>query len=130
MGYSLGDIPRRLSWRQLLAFVEHADPSTKIWQVFNPDGPPWTTAEHRLADVADLLRGFIWQHRSAHSKTPGRPPAPLPRPYTAQHLPAGDEQVGSRVRGVDLETMRKRLDDLHALDAAGRRTFRQSGRIT
>ncbi len=132
LGYTVGDIPTRLSWRQLLAWLEHAGPETKVWHAFNHEGPVWTAAEHRLADIADVLRGLAWQHQVAHwgKKAPSKPPAPLPRPYVAQRPDAGSEQVGSQIKGTTIEVMAARLAEIRRRDAAGSRRHREAGKVT
>lgn len=81
IGVALADIPDRFSYRALSNWL-HFAPSTSAYYRLTVGEAPWTSAEHRAADVADLLVTLIWLTIRVNSKS-GRPlPQPLPRPST------------------------------------------------
>lgn len=62
-GFTLADIPERVSWRAVVAMLR--------W--------PWGHAEHLAASVVDLLAVLVWQNTDDGQRGVNRPER-LPRP--------------------------------------------------
>lgn len=65
-----------MTWRQLRVYLEHLPLDCAL---FAGDGG-WTYADHRLADVVDLLNIGAWQRGNAGAKSPSPRPKPVERP--------------------------------------------------
>lgn len=77
------------------------------------DGPDaWSVEAHLLAAAVDELNTLTWMTRAVHSRKPGKPPKPLPRPgmkapavatvtNPARNIPAGIPVVDLRTAGGD-----------------------------
>jgi Family of unknown function (DUF5361) len=78
-GFTLADIPRRVSWRALKVFISHAPRESAIFRVAGPVSAQWDTAEHLLAAAVDLLRVSVWQ-KTKDGSTGRNQPKPIKRP--------------------------------------------------
>lgn len=117
MGFTVADVPGRLSWRALCNWLRWAPRESAVFRQQNPDGR-WTAAEHRAADVADLLQGLIYVTRAAHFKGKPQLPEPLPRP--------GGHKQQAPPRGLPLDVLQARLDEIDRRDRAGVSRMRQA----
>lgn len=131
VGWSLADIPGRLSWRGLLNWLRFRPATSMSYRVTHPHTEvPFTPAENRLADVADLLNLLLFAFIQANSRRSiGQPPAPLPRPGVAAKGQPGDRQIGSGA-GRPLDEMQTMLVELDRRDRAGLRVLRATEVVT
>lgn len=89
-GMTLDDVPARLSWRALGAFVRHLDATSAYVREVEPEVAPWLGTERvqsMLADLIDMVAVLDWHLVSANTPR-GRPrprkPKPYPRPWKAE----------------------------------------------
>lgn len=47
-----------------------------MWRQVDPDGSAWSTAEHLLANIFDVLQGANWQRGGGKGRRPQRIPRP------------------------------------------------------
>lgn len=102
-GWTLDDLPDRLSWRSLKAFVvgRAATPGTAINRVYVGDHHMWQLPEQLMAAAVDELRVANWQRAAAGAKKGNAPkrPKPIPRP--------GVDGYGQKPAGVPLSEARR-----------------------
>ena len=78
----------RLSWLDLLVFVQHAPRSSAVSRALIGEATDWGVTEHLLAAAVDALNGANWQRSGAK----GKQPKPVKRPgakLTGQKLGKG-----------------------------------------
>ena len=64
-------------------------------------GSDWTSTDHLIATVVDVLAIANWQRANSGAKHPSAPPKPLPRPGDAKPMPrypSGDRLKRLRAR--------------------------------
>lgn len=107
-GWTLDDVPARLNWRALHAFVAQSalQPATALHRELVGEHYQWGMVEQLLALVVDELAVANWQRSKDGAKGRNRP-SPLPRPGVKQ-------KSGERVGG----TTALPLSELEALFAA------------
>lgn len=92
-GWTLDDVPGRLNWRALKAFVHHRalDRSSAVHHALAGDDRHWGLQEQLLAAIVDELRAANWQRAAAGAKKGSQPPRPkpIPRPGLGQKPAAG-----------------------------------------
>lgn len=81
----MGDVPRRVSWRALLAYVEHLPRQSAAAAEMVGEKSRWSDSEHLLAALVDLTQLHVWMASKDGAKNRNRP-KPLRRPGQA---PAG-----------------------------------------
>lgn len=69
-----------LTWRRLRVLLAALPVEAATLQAEHGPAVQWTTAEHLLAHVVDLLAAANWQRSSAGRKPLPARPEPLPRP--------------------------------------------------
>lgn len=88
-----------LTWRELGVYLRGLPPASRLRAALT-GSPPWTTGDHILADVYDVLTGANWQ-RSGDRTLPR--PKPYPRPG---HNARRDEAAHRRARDAARERAR------------------------
>lgn len=78
-GFTLADIPKRVSWRAIRAHVTHARQGTALFHHNNGEQADWTVDTYLLALVVDLLKVNNWM-RTKDAQHGHNVPKPLPRP--------------------------------------------------
>lgn len=75
-GFTLADIPRRLSWRALSTWVSHAPTRTATVRIAHPEREGWESEDYWFAAIVDSLAAlrFMWARKGA------RRPEPIQRP--------------------------------------------------
>lgn len=91
LGFTLSDVPDRVSWRAVLNWLRWAPEGSAVGR----QRSPWSSSEHRLADLADLMQGLIYVTKRAHFNGQPPAPAPLPRPGVVEPV---KPQTTSRAR--------------------------------
>jgi hypothetical protein len=76
MGWTLADIPRRVSWRALLAYTRTAPRTSALYRVANPEAREWSPSDWLLADVVDQLQYLRYSLSGKGAKRP----KPISRP--------------------------------------------------
>jgi hypothetical protein len=76
MGWTLADVPRRVSWRALLAYARTAPRTSALYRVANPEEREWSPSDWLLADVVDQLQFLRYGFAGKGAKKP----KPYPRP--------------------------------------------------
>lgn len=78
-GFTFDDVPHRLSWRALAAFIFHGAQQAGT-ALYREAVDPWGLDTHLLAATVDLLNQGNWQRAAAGRKTPPKRPQRIPRP--------------------------------------------------
>lgn len=60
-GWTLEDVPHRLPWMSLFAFVLHLPRESAYRRLINPDGYTWSATNHLIAELGYRLDVLIWQ---------------------------------------------------------------------
>lgn len=83
VGATLDDVPARIPWRALSAFVRKLDPQSATFAELNPELAAWvmpTQVQKMIADVYDRL-GDLWNVCAlGATRRRQRPATPYPRP--------------------------------------------------
>lgn len=85
-GFTLDDVPARVSWRALSSFAAHLDVESATVQELSPELATWNRADRvpaMLADLIDAVNGVRWVLECANTpKKRRRPKQPerYPRP--------------------------------------------------
>lgn len=96
LGFTVADVPGRVSWRALHLFRQHARPESAVFLVEYGEDAKWSHVAMLLADVGDAIRGLAYQgqvYRWIDCGEQGMPPErprPTPRPGVDQALPDGE----------------------------------------
>lgn len=80
-GYTLDDVPLRLPWRALKAFVRHCDEHSALFRSMHPEYGGWSYQEALLADVFDATMQVARTVAALSGKRPKQVPAHT-RPWT------------------------------------------------
>ena len=96
-GWTLEDVPDRLNWRALKAFVFHRSTSrdTALYRMLVGDDHVWGLSEQLQAATVDALAVANWQRASGGKKKPKKP-TPIPRPgvkVTSGNRVGGDTKM-------------------------------------
>lgn len=81
--YSLRDLPCRLDWLQLGAFVKHLPLDSALKSEMEPEAAYWEGARRvpmMLADIYDAVAWLQYSYVQAHAKQKIQKPKPYPRP--------------------------------------------------
>lgn len=98
VGYTAADVPRRLSWRALKAFVAHVRPGDAFYHQLHGEVAEWSAQEHLTANLIDLVMLLVWFKTSDGQKGRNRP-KPVQRPGVNQQ----SEGVSLGGAGVPVE---------------------------
>lgn len=83
-GWQLDDVPTRLPWRALFAFIQHLGPESAYYRQINPEYAQWTGPEllpNIMASVLDGVNILIWQNSKDGSRGRNKP-KPIQRPWS------------------------------------------------
>ncbi len=100
----------RLTWGRLRAFIEHLPEGREsaLRRSLDPDDKTaWSTGEHLLAYIADVLVIANWQ-RSDDGAKGRKKPRPLPRPGDEAELAKKNERMGAAAKQWQLREERRR----------------------
>ena len=87
-GWTLDDVPYRLSWRALFAFLQHLGPESAYMRVVEPELSFWLGSEgvpNLLATLVDIGNTQIWQKTKDGAKNRRRP-KPIKRPWNKANV--------------------------------------------
>lgn len=100
----------RLSFRRLRVVLEHSALDSEYARKKLGDKARWSTTEHLIATVADLIQIGNWQYATAHSKKGHAPPKPTPieRPGQASKRRQNRTQLSEREIARRLVEMQRR----------------------
>lgn len=96
-GFTLEDVPSRVSFRALLSFVSHLGADSELVAELKPELAGWQGAQRvpmMLADVIDLLNNIGYMYASSH-RGKGKPKPKQPRPYRRPVAKDDSQKVGS-----------------------------------
>ncbi|MCT1607154.1 DUF5361 domain-containing protein [Nesterenkonia massiliensis] len=82
-GWTFDDVPARLSYPALFAFIEHLPPDSAFSRVQDPETATWTTGvivPNLLAELGYRLDVLVWQ-QSKDGEHNRRRPQPWERPW-------------------------------------------------
>lgn len=79
-GFTLADVPRRVSWRAVANMVKHTRRGSALHRVVNGENAEWGLAEQFLAGIHDGVWLANWQRTVDGSKNRNRP-KPVVRPW-------------------------------------------------
>lgn len=79
-GFTIADIPGRVSWRAVAALAQHSYPGSAFFTVLSDEETQWPRVEQLLAVLIDAVNNLGWLYTTAHSDTKVPPPDPFPRP--------------------------------------------------
>lgn len=100
----------RLSFRRFRVLLERTPIDSDYARDKLGDKARWSTAEHLLATIADLVQVGNWQFASVHSKK-GHPPSrpePIPRPGQMSKRQQHRTQLSDREIARRLVQMQRR----------------------
>lgn len=83
-GWQLSDVPYKLSWGALFAFIKHLGSDSAHYRFKNPEYAAWTGPElvpNLLAGLLDATNILIWQNSKAGQRGRDRP-KPIKRPWS------------------------------------------------
>jgi hypothetical protein len=78
-GFTLADIPSRVTWRAVKVRYEHADQGDALYREAHGEIAAWSDTEYLLADLCDLAALLLWSKTADAQKGKGAP-KPRPRP--------------------------------------------------
>lgn len=78
---TLDDVPGRVPWRALSAFVRHLGPDSALYRGEHPEHGGWVRADAMLADIYDAVQECTRTVAAAHSRKKPRKIKPYPRPW-------------------------------------------------
>jgi len=84
-GWTVDDIPDRLSWRAVLAIIRHARRESAVFRLLAPPKLQWDQQTYFLADAVDILRWIQWA-KSKDGEAGRNYPKPIPRPGQDQTI--------------------------------------------
>ena len=99
-GFTLSDIPTRVSWRALYAMVRHTRPESAFYAVLSDEDTQWPRSDQLTAALIDSIRDLTWMYQCAHSDSPPARPQPFPRPGV-EAVPDGADHYGSEPIAAD-----------------------------
>lgn len=98
-GFTLADIPGRVSWRAVKSMVKHSGPDSALHRWVTRKQPPrWGYTEYLLADLIDLVALLWWAKTEDGQKNRNRP---KPTPRQGVKAPTTDVVLGGK--GVPVE---------------------------
>lgn len=83
-GWQLSDVPHRLGWRALFAFLGNLPPDASYYRAIDPETAFWmggSGVQNLLASVIDQLAVLVWQNTKDGHKGRKRP-KPIKRPWS------------------------------------------------
>lgn len=98
-GWTLDDVPHRLTWRAVLAHVRTARRGTALYSLTNGERADWGLAEQLAAEAVDALRISNWQ-RTENGRKGRKQPKPVKRPWDVADK-AEQKQFGSGAVSID-----------------------------
>jgi hypothetical protein len=114
-----------LSWRKLLALVEHLPPESTLNTAIRNDMPedkvlanfgdpvnaPWSPLESLVASLIDEVRQLAWMYASSHSDATIKRPEPIRRPgITGRRTGRKRRMTAQEIKAID-PRMRNIPDD-------------------
>ena len=105
-GFTLADVPSRLSYRAVIAMVRYTSRESALGQVVGGDEMAWSTSDHLLASLVDLTRWLVWA-KSDDARRKRNKPEPLPRPGVV------NEKVVYGTASMTIEEADAWLADIH-----------------
>lgn len=99
-GMTLDDVPRRVGWDALAAFVSKAGPGSATYDDAHPEMAGWGRTEFILADIFDAIARLEYTVASALGGRP-RMPKPYPRPRQRHVLKVGGKGTGVPISEFD-----------------------------
>lgn len=93
VGWTWDDVPSRLPWRSVLAFVEHLPANSALGRKRDPETAMWldgTAVANLLAEVGHRLDILVWQ-QTKHGQKGWQKPKPWPRPWVKDN---GTQTIG------------------------------------
>jgi hypothetical protein len=97
-GFTLRDVPGRVSWADLVAMVRHAGPGSAIYRQRTGPDAAWTLDNQLAAAMVDTLNDWIWVYQMYHlGKGQPKPqrPQPIDRPGVKKRKDRDVQQIGS-----------------------------------
>lgn len=91
-GWTLDDVPSRLPWRALYAFVTHLPSDSALKREMNGDDAEWSSTLKTNAILADIFDA-IAEFEVAFAKSRGAHPK-APRPYKRPGASSGEKRIG------------------------------------
>ena len=78
-GFTLADIPEKVTWRAVKARFEHATHGDALYLALHGDAVKWSDQEYLSAILVDLVALLVWFKTEDGQKNRNRP-KPTPRP--------------------------------------------------
>lgn len=78
-GFTLADIPERVTWRAVKARFEHASQGDALYLALHGDAVKWSDQEHLTAILVDLAALLVWFKTEDGQNNKNRPKK-IPRP--------------------------------------------------
>lgn len=78
-GFTLSDIPHKVTWRAIKARFEYASQGDALYQALHGDAAKWSDQEHLTAILVDLASLLVWFKTEDGQKNKNRPKR-IPRP--------------------------------------------------
>lgn len=94
-GFTLADVPVRVSWRALVAYVTRAGHGSMLHGERSDEDTPWPRVEQLLGLIHDAITQLHHVTIRSNGGEPAREWQPLPRPGVVAALPEGTKHVGS-----------------------------------
>lgn len=91
-GWTLDDVPSRLPWRALYAFVTHLPSDSALKREMNGEDSEWATTLKTnaiLADIHDAITSFAAMFAKAKGGHPKEP-----KPYKRPGASSGEKRIG------------------------------------
>lgn len=86
-GFTLADVPGRVSWRAVIAMQRHSRQDDAVFKDAFGDKASWTVTDHLLACLVDLSNMLVWMQSADGQKNRNRP-KPIERPGDREDLEA------------------------------------------
>lgn len=101
-GFTLADIPGRVSWRAVKVMIKHAGPDSAYGRWMTRKRPPrWGYQEYLMADLIDLAALLVWFQTEDGQKNKNRP-KPTSRQGVKRQAPPGVSLGGKGVPREEL----------------------------
>lgn len=88
---TLDDVPHRLCWRAMCAFVQHLPADSALVREMHPEQAGWTPAVQMLATIIDVVRENTWATITAAGGKADKP-KPIKRPWDSGSRHFGSAQ--------------------------------------
>lgn len=102
-GWTLSDVPGRVSWRAVIQMFRHARAGSALFRAVHGDSAVYSQETHAIVTLTETIEEFMWLFRTSKIDPRKQAVPPRPKKHPRPGIDVVDPDAGEKLTGKPMD---------------------------